>query len=182
TMSKANFARSFLGQFHDSENPEHLFKQKYARLNKAWAARAGWPLFLPLAEKDQHFFEDIRSMLTNEQSEFDALILSLAKTTIDSLNVKGLRSFLERGDGDKSIELFRQLLTRLNVPDVDAHVALLHSVQAVRSSGVAHRKGTEYQKIMLKYGIDADDYAAAFEGILHQYVRLFDALLDELGE
>ncbi|CAG9183907.1 hypothetical protein LMG32289_05459 [Cupriavidus pampae] len=182
TMSHANFARSFLGQFHESENPAHLFKQKFTRLNKRWAERAGWELFLPLADKDRHFFDDIRSLLTNEQAEFDALILCLAKTTIDSLNVKGIRKSVEGGETDKSIALLGQLLARLNVPDAEAYVTLLHGVQTVRSTGVAHRKGTDYEKAVARYGIDANDYAEAFNAILLQFVRLFDALLDDLGE
>ena len=50
---------------------------------------------MPLSVSDRHFFTSIRSLLTNEQSEFDSQILALAKIVIDSLNTEELRKATE---------------------------------------------------------------------------------------
>jgi hypothetical protein len=83
-ISQTSFQRSFMGNFFGPENPEHEFKHKFTKLQIHWQEAYSWDLFLPLSEKDKHFFSSIRSMLTNEQAEFDAQILALTKVTTDS--------------------------------------------------------------------------------------------------
>lgn len=181
TISDANFQRSFLGNFYDADNPEHKFKNKYERLQKEWQEHYGWSLFLPLSDKDNHFIKSIRSMLTNEQSEFDGQILSLTKTINDSINVKELRKFLEITDQDiKSIGLMEELLKKLEIKDSSTHISLLRAIQSVRSTGVAHRKGTEYEKSIARLNINEEDYQTEFDQILLNMTVFFDALLAKL--
>lgn len=176
-ISRTNFQRSFLGNLFDPENPEHEFKHKFSKLQTQWSDLNGWDLFLPLSEKDQHYFSSIRSMLTNEQSEFDALVLALSKVTIDSINVKELRSYLGISDTEiKSIALVEQLLTKLNASNISRYVELLRGVQSVRSTGVAHRKGTEYDKVIAKLDIDTNDYQVEFDHILCNMIYLIQEL------
>ncbi|MFM0649106.1 hypothetical protein PQR14_32705 [Paraburkholderia bryophila] len=180
-ISRTNYERSFLGNFFDPQNPEHTFKHKFSQLQTEWADEFGWPLFLPLTGRDEHFFDSIRSMLANEQSEFDSLILSIAKVTIDSVNVKALRDYLQdRNAESKSIVLLEALFSKLNIPHADDITAFLRGVQSVRSTGVAHRKGTEYEKVIAKLNIDDENYQAEFDQILAKFVFLFDALLQSL--
>ncbi len=177
-ISRTNFERSILGNFYDPENPEHKFKYKFEELQKYWKEKYGWQLFLPLSEKDEHFYSSLRSMLTHEQSEFDSQILALTKVTIDSINVKPLRSFLGESDpSKKSILLMEELLTHLNSKHLTALTSLLRGIQSVRSTGVAHRKGTEYEKAVAKLKIDADDYRSEFDQLLLGMVFLFDDII-----
>ncbi|MFP1451818.1 hypothetical protein ACLB1N_05080 [Escherichia coli] len=133
-ISKTNFERSFLGRVSDAENPEHKFKNKFKSLQKYWSNRYKWDLFLPLSEKDEHFFNSLRSMLTKEQSEFDAQVLALTKVTIDSINVKSLRNHLKVTDASiKSIGLMESLLDRLHSPNTSTLVSLMRGIQSVRS-------------------------------------------------
>lgn len=166
-----------MGRFFDPENPEHRFKSSFESLQQKWLKVFGWNLFLPLAEKDYHFFSSIRSMLTDEQSEFDALILSIAKITIDSVNIKELRRFLDSGDDEgKSIVLLEATFKKLGLTGSDEASAFLRGVQSVRSTGVAHRKGTEYDKVIARLNIDEDNYKSEFDEILTKFVLLFDGL------
>lgn len=55
--------------------------------------------------------------------------------------------------------------------------AFLRGVQSVRSTRVAHRKGTEYKKVIVKLNSDNENYQAGFDHILTKFVFLFDALL-----
>jgi hypothetical protein len=180
-ISQTNFERNFEGNFFDPENPEHTFKNKFARLQVEWIDKFGWPLFLPITQRDEHFFDSIRSMLTNEQSEFDTLILSVAKVTIDSLNVKALRDYLhDENVESKSIVLLERLFSKLHIPNAEQMTIFLRGVQSVRSTGVAHRKGTEYEKVLTKLNIDDGKYQTEFDQILLKFVFLFDSLLQAL--
>jgi hypothetical protein len=177
-ISRTNFERSFLGNFYDPENPEHRFKNKYNELQKYWNEKYGWHLFLPLSAKDEHFFDSLRSMLTKEQSEFDAQILALTKITIDSINVKPLRVHLGVTDKSiKSISLMESLLDKMQSSNLTALAKLLKGVQSVRSTGVAHRKGTEYEKTISKLNIDDDNYSEEFDQLLLGMIFLFDELI-----
>ena len=177
-ISQTNFQRSFMGNFFDPENPEHEFKHKFTKLQIQWREAYGWDLFLPLSEKDTHFFSSIRSMLTNEQAEFDAQILALTKVTTDSINIKELRKLIEVSDPEvKSIALVEILLNKINASNVSRHVALLRGVQSVRSTGVAHRKGTEYDKAIAKLDINENNYQAEFDHLLRGLVSFFEEVL-----
>jgi hypothetical protein len=177
-ISKTNFERSFKGNFYNPEKPEHRFKYKYKEIQEYWKKKYGWQLFLPLSEKDEHFLTSLRSMLTNEQSEFDSQILSITKVTIDSVNVKSLRSHLKITDLDmKSISLLEELLKQLRSENLTALTSLLRGIQSVRSTGVAHRKGKEYEKSIAKMNIDAGDYCSEFDQILLRMIYLFDEVM-----
>lgn len=178
-ISRTNYERSFLGNFYDPENPEHMFKHAFTELQTAWEGAFGWPLFLPLSQKDMHYLASVRSMLSSEQSEFDEQILGLAKVTIESANVKGMRAHLQLSDDDsKSIVLLRKLFTHIGL-EAEESVGLLQRVQSVRSTGAAHRKGEEYEKAMSKLGIDGD-YQTKFDVILRGFATLFDSVREAI--
>lgn len=177
-ISRTNFERSFLGNFFDAENPEHKFKQEFKCLQDYWCNNYGWSLFLPLTQKDEHFFNSLRSMLTKEQSEFDAQILALTKVTIDSINVKSLREYLDVTDSNiKSIGLIEALLTELQSDNLKEQISLLRGIQSVRSTGVAHRKGTDYEKVISRLNIDHNDFQAEFDQLLLNMAFLFKEIM-----
>lgn len=177
-ISRTNFERSFLGNFYDAESPEHKFKVKFKALQDYWIKKHGWDLFLPLSAKDEHFLTSLRSMLTKEQSEFDAQVLAITKVTIDSINVKSLKKHLELTDSDvKSIVLMESLLNSLGSEKKSELVSLLRGIQSVRSTGVAHRKGTDYEKTIKKLNINESDYPFEFDQLLLGMVFLFEEIM-----
>jgi hypothetical protein len=138
---------------------------------------------LQLSWRFKHYFTSIRSMLTNEQAEFDGQVLALAKVTIDSANVKSLLEATKKADAEgKSIILLGEMFTLLKLDDVEGRTAFLRGVQSVRSSGVAHRKGTTYEKTIAKLNIDADNYKAEFDIILTAFAKLFADIRAKLEE
>ncbi len=178
SISDTNFKRSFLAEFSDSTNPEFIFKSKFETLQKAWSEKFGWSIFLPLSEKDEHFYRSLRSLTTNEQSEFDAQILALTKITIDSINEKELRIFIPNDNKDlKSIGLFELLLNKLEINEVESTVKFLRNVQDIRSTGVAHRKGSKYEKAIEKLDIDDENYMKEFDEILNKFSEIFNCVV-----
>lgn len=168
-MSGTYFKRSMMGAFADAESPDLVFKSEFVCFQKQWLELKGWPLFLPLVEADEHCFKTLHSLTKNEQSEFDSQVLSLVKITIDSINVKGLKEHISIEESG-SIKL---LSAYLKDGGVKFNVAsFFGGLQGVRSTGVAHRRGSKYEKTIERLGIDDKALIQAFDLILEQVTEL----------
>lgn len=170
SMSKTYFTRSILGDFSDAESPDLVFKLFFQQFQDKWLTSKGWHLFLPLVEADEHCFKTLHSLTKNEQSEFDSQILSLIKITVDSINVKELKKHVCVEEGDKGIKILTKFLSNANV-DFDVQT-FLGGLQGVRSTGVAHRRGTKYENTIARLGIEDDKLIMAFDNILGQMTNL----------
>jgi len=168
-MSKTYYERSMLGQWSNPESPDLIFKGVFERFQNDWFDRFGWYLFLPLNNSDLHCFKTLHCLTKNEQSEFDSQVLSLVKITIDSINVKGIKGEMP-SDENGSIKLFSAFLKSKEI-DFDSS-SFLGGLQGVRSSGVAHRRGSRYEKTIERLEIDDSDLVTAFDKILTQMTEL----------
>ncbi|MDL1978585.1 MAG: hypothetical protein LWX52_10915 [Deltaproteobacteria bacterium] len=179
-VSETYHRRQILAQFIDSDRPEHVFQQRYHELVEACCERLGWRLLLPLDAGDEHHFQCIRIPATDEQRDFDELVLGLTKILIDSLNEKQLNSLIppDRCDGIKgSISRLETALAAHGVMDAGDHIAFLRKLQNLRSASSAHRKGRNYRKIATEFGVDKQNLRTVFTGILRQALVLLDYLV-----
>ncbi len=170
-VSKTFYKRQILAQFADSEMPEHNFYHEYKELRKVCDDFLGWPLILPLSKEDQHFFKSIRVPATDEQKDFDELVLALTKIIIDSINEKQLCKLLsaEQNKSIKgSIARLEAVFVKLNVIGFEDHIAFLRSLQSLRSTGAAHRKGENYQKLSEEIGTNENSLRTVFDMILRK--------------
>lgn len=177
SVSKTYFKRQILAQFTDSDRPEHIFKSKYKKLYSLGMENLGWELLLPLNEDDVHHLESLRIPSTNEQSDFDELILGLTKILIDSLNEKSLNEYIDKSRRDEfkgGISRLEFVLKQQKVENFDGHTQFLRKLQNLRSSSAAHRKGKNYKKIASDFEIGNKDLVAVFEGILDKSIELLD--------
>lgn len=167
-ISEVNFKRSFLAEATDPNQIDLVFKLRFAHFSERWTEKMGWSLFLRLADPDQHLSEALRTPLTNSQAEFDSQVLALTKLMIDSLNERELVKALPETNSEikGSISKFERFLQVSNFPSVQQHIQFLRKVQGLRSASVAHRKGSQYEKIALSFGIKEGNRAAIFEKIL----------------
>lgn len=179
-VSKIYFKRQILAQFANADRPEHLFKNKYLELSKLSKKQLGWPILLPLDAADEHYFQCIRVPSSEEQRDFDELILGLTKSIIDSLNEEELCKLLSEEDRTSvkgSISRLESVLRDCKISSYADHVAFMRKLQNLRSSSSAHRKGKNYRKISSEFGIDSQSLPEAFEGILQRAVELLDFLI-----
>ena len=98
--------------------------------------------------------------LTEEWKEFDEQVQALAKVTVDSINVP----ILSRESGQKidrnaikgSIDLLEAYLIKIGVKDSERAQILFpfHAIQSIRSTGSAHRKGSNFEKTLTKLQLD----------------------------
>ena len=177
SVSKTYFKRQILAQFTNSDRPEHIFKSKYNELYALSIENLGWELLLPLNEDDAHHFDSLRIPSTNEQGDFDELVLGLTKILIDSLNEKSLNKYIDeslRDDLKGGISRLEVVFKQQNVEEIEGHIQFLRKLQNLRSSSAAHRKGKNYKKIASDFDIGNKDLVTVFEGILEKAIDLLD--------
>lgn len=183
-VSKTFYTRQILAQFADSDHPEHVFKYRYTDLAKTCKSGMGWLILLPLSKEDDHYFAVVRVPATDEQKDFDDLILGLTKILVDSLNEKELNKFIpteERGEIKGSISRLEKVIICLGVQEYEGHIKFLRDLQNLRSCSTAHRKGSNYQKIAEELGINSQSLRTVFEGILTKGL-LYLEFLEELAK
>lgn len=183
-MSKTFFENQIMAAWTDTDRPEHLFKREYSRLAEQSKKTLGWPILLPLLEKDEHHFGALRVPASDEQRDFDEVVLGLAKMLVDSLNEKQLNKLIAPADAAGirgSISRLEKACEACGVVDHADHIRFLRELQELRSSGSAHLKGSNYRKIAAKLGFDAQTLRQTFEGFLIRglaYVRWLTSILD----
>jgi len=178
-VSETHFKRQILAEFTDSDRLEHVFPLRYQRLAEACEAKLGWRLLLPLDKGNEHYFKCVRVPATDEQSDFDELVLGLTKILIDSLNVEKLNALIpqdQRESQQGSILRLETALTACGAADFSEHIGFLKQLQNLRSTGSAHRKGEKYQKIAKGFGMESQNLRDVFTEILHKSVVLLEYL------
>lgn len=188
-FSEVAWRRYFENEWVDSDQPDHIFRQRYRLLTQVCQGNLGWQLLLPLNEEDEHHIQSIRVPATNEQRDFDGLVLGLATMLPDSLNVSGLKSLLDpsqhkdkKGNQKGSIQLLDTLLTNCGADGFTDHINFLHDLQSLRSSGSAHRKGSKYSKVAARFGVGNQDLRTVFANILREAVELLEYLIELVAE
>lgn len=183
TVSQIYYERTMQASFVEATRSDHVFKKIYCKLSTAWYQKFGWYLFKPLNNKDKHHFDCLRYMLTEEQSEFDLLIGALAKILNDSINCEQIEKLLgKKMEGSKSIILLEELFIYLKFEYASNFKVYLQKVQALRSTGVAHRKGKEYDKAIKKYNIPHKKLSNGFNNILLEGADLLNSLHETLSK
>ncbi|MYB59010.1 MAG: hypothetical protein F4X51_21745 [Gemmatimonadetes bacterium] len=176
-VSKTYFKRQILNQSADSDRPEHLFRIRYHELQKVCKESLGWQLLLPLGTGDEYHFQGLRIPATDEQSDFDALVLSLTKILIDSLNERRLNTLISKDQKAKlkgSIARLEAVLSAHHVEGVAERIAFLRKLQSLRSSSAAHRKGNKYRKIARDFGVESQHLRDVFTGIIWRALDVLD--------
>ena len=178
-VSKTYFARQIEAQFANSGRPEHTFKQRYDDLQKVSQTHLGWQWLLPLHTADAHHRQSLRVPATDEQLDFDGMVLSLTKMLIDSLNEKSLRKLIpcekqEEFKDKRGIALLEAVLHLNELEGADVHVAFLRKLQNLRSSGSAHRKGRNYLKIVEYFDVENQSLRHVFANILNSASNTLD--------
>jgi len=175
TISETTYRRAIRGEWVDSDRPDHIFLHSYRTLQETSVKTVGWPILRPLAEGDEHYLKAIRIPSSNEQKDFDDLVLALAKVLIDSLNEKALNTLIpdnERGDIIGSISRLEKAFEVNGVKGYEAHIKFLRDLQNLRSTGSAHLKGSKYLKIAEKRGINNQSLRAVLQGILQKSIKM----------
>ena len=181
-MSETFYRRMVKGEWANSNQPDILFKQSYEQLQKACGEYLGWQLLKPLGSEDKYRFQRLRVPVNDEQCHFDDLVQDLQTILIESIDVKRLKRLFPEAErvnlkDKRSIEILGEILNFYSVEDADHRVSFLQKLQALRSKGSGHRKGSDYQKIANYFGVDSLGQREAFAKILKQALDIINFLI-----
>ncbi len=178
-MSDVFFRRQLQCEPAESKQPDLVFKQVFPEFCAKSQKRLGWSVFLPLADADRHCFSALRIPASNEHKEFDELVGALTKVLVDSLNEAELNKLLDPPQAKAlrgSIARLEAVFERQNAAGYKDHIQFLRDLQNLRSTGSAHRKGTEYKKVAERFKIGAVRLPQVFKGILAKCLTLLEYL------
>ena len=169
--------RSFMVEEAKPKSADLVFRHYYVTLISKWEKALGWSLYLPQSSNDEYLIDTVRVPLTNAQSEFDEQISHLTKLLIDSLNEEELATrAVNLPKGAKGISKFEGFLRATRFPQVESIVGFLRNLQSLRSAGSAHRKGSHYDRIVKRMGIDLANKAQGSRTILADAIGVLKAL------
>lgn len=177
-MSHTAFMRGFKAEFTDPEAADLYFKQKLEIFQEKWKKKFGWDLFRQLSRKDEHLLKSLHIPLTNEQKEFDEQVGAIVKILIDSLNDAELKK-VAPVKNLKSLDKLERFLASKNLHFKEM-MEFLRNLQDLRSSGVAHLKGKEYEKIKIFFSIDKKSLIDVMEDIFIKSVWTLNSLENKL--
>lgn len=147
-MSESTFRRSFLAQFAETENPEHLFKDAYLAVQRDWIEKWDWGLYREAEGSDAELILRVHIPVNNTDTEFESQLLSLAKLLVDLLNEAEIASGLAPVRDEKGISKFERFLEANGYQHVDRDIALLRRIQTLRSRIAAHTSGSSGQAFL----------------------------------
>lgn len=152
SISRTNYARSFLGEFCNAKSPEFEFKQLYYDFNNKWQNTHGWPLLrngnIDSIESD---LKNFRIPLSNEDDEFKCSLLLLSKLLNDRLDTNNIKKHISRqlNDEEKKFGSIKLLNIYLEENNIDTKITeVLGHIQRLRSKGVAHAEQHGYQEAL----------------------------------
>jgi hypothetical protein len=174
--SRGWYQRNMLGMWVATTHPEFVFKSRFERFQEPWEKKFGWPLFRPLRDDDKHLLATLRIPLNDEQAEFDAQVLALAKLMVDSLNEAEISKLLpNKIDDEKGIAKFERFLKLNGVGAAEAICTYLRRLYGLRH-GAGHRKGDSYEKAAEFFGVGKQPLKEVFVEILVMATELLQTL------
>ena len=180
-ISKTNFKRAIMAEFADPIRPDLVFKQLYKQFNRDFRETKGWDFFLPLHLDDQHFFTGLHLLSKDSQAEFDSQLLALTKVLVDSLNEKEITKGLSTLTGDdKGITKLEKFFSEHGFTGFEPHIKFLRVLQDLRSRSAAHRKGSNYNKLIADLQIADEGQQRVFALILNSAIEFVKYLQTNL--
>lgn len=153
--------------------------KRYHDLQKASQAHLGWQWLLPLRDADAYHLKSLRIPDTDEQWDFDGLVLSLVKILIDSLNEESLKKLIpyekQKVLKDKSgIALLEAVLYLNGLEGADVHIVFLRKLDSLCSSRSGQRKRQNCLKIANHFGVEDQNPQHVFANILNSASEVLD--------
>lgn len=144
-ISEEVIAQDFFNAwFDETEGPISSFLIAYGKLSEAWNKSFGFPLFREMHPDDRNLITRIRIPSEESQEEFETIVQCLTRLLIDYIDESKLPNCGKSGSINK-------LSAFLESKGLNVDVTPLRATQQLRSSGTAHAKGANYDKVKTEY-------------------------------
>lgn len=183
-MSSSFFNTTIMGQFSEPENRVDKFKFLYPEINQFWMRNFGFNLYSDLHDDDRYVLNGLNDIIKNEK-DLDDKVGSLAKILVDSiqegiiLHRSGLDQDLRKRltGGINRLEAFLKQQTVIENGLASFLVEQLRWIQKFRSRSDAHRKGSDYNKLIEEIPKIKSNPQGVFKDILDKVNDIFIQIL-----
>lgn len=176
-ISKTCHTRAVVGWFANPTRADLVFKQEYGCFREDFRKAMGWDFFLQLHDSDEYCFKSLHTPLSENGAEFDDQLINLSKLLVDSLNEAELTKLNPTDTKDE--RGITKLETFLKVHGHDfalQQIAFLRTLQSLRSTSAAHRKGSKYDKVISKLDLKDRGYVRTFDELLGKAISFISDL------
>lgn len=184
-ISESRWQTDFMAEFLDEEPllADRLWS-RYDDANAAARRAWGFDVFRPLSQADAHVQTRVAWPIADRALDLDDQIAATAKLLCESVNIRDLSAATGRrvgrapGDLPGANKLLEAALAITGVPDSDVQAAVgwLHHLQALRSCGVAHPRGADWDKARARAGIKGLRPRAAWDKLIRDAIDGLAAL------
>lgn len=156
--------------------PNDCARLMYDIFNREWEAKFGWKLFLPPHKADSHLIKTLRVPISESQVEFEQQALTLARLLVDFINEADIGSQLKTHvDHEKGISKFGRWLIQEGFDATVLVISTLRRIQRLRTKMSAHRKGSDFEKILSEMEI-SDSPLVAVANLLWEAIAILEAM------
>lgn len=181
-ITKRRLTNDFFTSFVDSDDVSYKFHKSLHNFQEKFEKRFSFKPFRPLDKNDAHKDKNIKVPLNDEPEEFEKQILYLSILLQDSINEEQLNyTDIRHSKNNKlgSIKILENFLNRKSLPITI--ISYLQEIQTLRSSGIAHRKGSKYEKNIGRYGLNDVSGREFIHKLLVDMTKAFNCLAQNIG-
>jgi hypothetical protein len=175
-MREDRFRRDFLNQPSASNDVPAALRQARQKAAQASTGPLGVPLWKPLRDPERTEFDRMHAPTSTEPRSLNALVLTMTKALVDSIDPQPIRKFLgAQTKEDGSLALLEKLVSRLG--GSGEMTQPLKDLQGLRSrGGIAHLGGRDADKAVAQMEITGMSPEAAFNKICHRLTVALEAM------
>lgn len=184
SITEERFQSDLMAKFIEpKDDPVYYFNQKFQKLQEITHKSLGEKIFLELKNGDIDLYKTLRIPLTEETKEMDEQVQTLAKILPDSINVSLLKKqtgkTIDNVSIKGSIDLLEELLKfkKLSETDITIIIQSFRKIQNLRSAAAAHRKGSNYQKLLKNYNLNGLPNSKKIKKLLEETNQIIDSLI-----
>lgn len=180
-VSETCYTRCIRGWFADPKMPDLRLKHLYPAVNERWLQKFGWALWREPEPEDRYVLNQVHIALDDNQAEFDLQNGLLAKLLNDFINQPEIKTAVKcPPPNEGSLNWFHQWLVEAGVTDADSRLKPLKLIQELRSKGSAHRKGSEYAKVLQRASLDGQSLVEASRRVFLGAVGFLEWLSNDI--
>lgn len=132
------------------------FKRTLNKLNQSIKSKFKEVLFLPPKGADRYILQTLFIPTSNENIKSDNFIINIAKLTSDSISSSLVKQVtLNKSENRPVFRLGNFLIENfgIKIDEIGKYTDWLIIIQAIRSTSGAHRKGSNYDKTLVKWDL-----------------------------
>ncbi|MFF4827930.1 hypothetical protein ACFY20_34060 [Streptomyces sp. NPDC001312] len=177
-LDEVRYRRNILGQWHEGPiSPLSSLASARQRFSTALAQVARQEIYRAWDAADKIAFDGLHMPTSSEQQETDNQILTLAKGVIDYLDVKAIRKLPGADPKGTTINCIEAWVKKLG-EDPTPLISPLRLLQGLRSTGVAHPRGKDWQATLVRAGLDELQPDEQFVKVVELTAGALDALAE----